>query len=370
MTKIIVQNIIPKFFDKVRGNVHLFGHSQGGKLVSKINTLTTGITGVVANAPGPIQFDQTCAADPSNTSCSKVATIHGASSGDGSEPYQSIGLETYTSTHNAPIRFTQALDDPTGNTNQATWLQDYVTAVQAISANAAATVTTVLTGGHAAYESNTVLQNSIFNFINASTDDRPGDTIVLTPSNGITYTIDGVNYPIMGSLYVPSNLKVLDILVVFHGTLSESDDTKIADAANYQLNLWTNTFGVRDRIVFAVAYPQDHISQDRQYNLTGVGTEQADFLMGDNLPYARAAVEWAKNNLIEYLISRDGVNFKDVVSANHAKQWLDSHGIIKANKNTIDENVTIPADKSGFTAGTVKVSNDKTVTINGVWRIL
>ena len=64
------------------------------------------------------------------------------------------------------------------------------------------------------------------------------------------------------------------------------------------------------------------------------------------------------------------VDFKDVVSANKAKQWLDTHGIVKANKNTIDENVTIPADKSAFTAGTVKVSNDKTVTINGVWRIL
>ena len=64
------------------------------------------------------------------------------------------------------------------------------------------------------------------------------------------------------------------------------------------------------------------------------------------------------------------VDFKDIVSANNAKQWLDSHGIVKANKNTIDDDVTIPADKSAFTAGTVKVSTGKTVTINGVWRIL
>ena len=64
------------------------------------------------------------------------------------------------------------------------------------------------------------------------------------------------------------------------------------------------------------------------------------------------------------------VDFKDIVSANLAKQWLDTCGIIKANKNTIDDDVTIPADKSAFTAGAVKVSNDKTVTINGVWRIL
>ena len=50
------------------------------------------------------------------------------------------------------------------------------------------------------------------------------------------------------------------------------------------------------------------------------------------------------------------VDFKDIVSANHAKQWLDSNGIVKANKNTIDEDVTIPASKAAFTAGTVKIS--------------
>ena len=64
------------------------------------------------------------------------------------------------------------------------------------------------------------------------------------------------------------------------------------------------------------------------------------------------------------------VDFRDIVSANLAKQWLDTRGIIKANKNTIDDDVTIPADKAAFTAGTVKVSTGKTVTINGIWRII
>ena len=62
---------------KTIDDVYLFGHSQGGKLVSKINTLDTGIAGVVANAPGPIQFDQTCTANPGNYSCSKVSAIYG-----------------------------------------------------------------------------------------------------------------------------------------------------------------------------------------------------------------------------------------------------------------------------------------------------
>jgi hypothetical protein len=111
---------------KTIGDIYLFGHSQGGKLVTKMNTIEDGIAGVVANAPGPIQFDQTCSTTPNVYSCTKVAAIHGASTGDGSEPYKSIGLETYTYQHKAPILFTQAIDDGTGGGNQYDWLVDYV----------------------------------------------------------------------------------------------------------------------------------------------------------------------------------------------------------------------------------------------------
>jgi len=64
------------------------------------------------------------------------------------------------------------------------------------------------------------------------------------------------------------------------------------------------------------------------------------------------------------------VDFKDNVSANGAKQWVDSYGIIKTNKTTIDEDVTIPVGTNGITAGTIKVSSGKTVTVQGEWRIL
>ena len=55
--------------------------------------------------------------------------------------------------------------------------------------------------------------------------------------------------------------------------------------------------------------------------------------------------------------------FKDIVTANHEKQWLDSYGIIKAFKNTIDENVTIPSGTNGVSAGTTKISSGYTVTV-------
>ena len=68
---------------KTINDVYLFGHSQGGKLVAKINTLDTGIAGVISNAPGPIQFDQTCSTASNNYTCDKVAAIHGAPGGIG-----------------------------------------------------------------------------------------------------------------------------------------------------------------------------------------------------------------------------------------------------------------------------------------------
>jgi hypothetical protein len=64
------------------------------------------------------------------------------------------------------------------------------------------------------------------------------------------------------------------------------------------------------------------------------------------------------------------VDFKDVVSANGVSQWIDTYGVIKANKNIIDENVTIPSGTNGLTAGTVTVGVGYTVTVQGEWRIV
>ena len=35
--------------------------------------------------------------------------------------------------------------------------------------------------------------------------------------------------------------------------------------------------------------------------------------------------------------------FKDVITANGDKQWVDSYGIIKTNRDTISEDVVIPS---------------------------
>ena len=61
--------------------------------------------------------------------------------------------------------------------------------------------------------------------------------------------------------------------------------------------------------------------------------------------------------------------FKDG-TANGAMQFLDSYGVIKAFKNTVDENVTIPSGTNGVSAGTTKISPGYTVTVKGEWRII
>ena len=62
--------------------------------------------------------------------------------------------------------------------------------------------------------------------------------------------------------------------------------------------------------------------------------------------------------------------FKDPVAANGDKQWLDSYGIIKTNRDTIAENVTIPAGTNGFSAGAISVADGYTVNIQGEWTIV
>ena len=62
--------------------------------------------------------------------------------------------------------------------------------------------------------------------------------------------------------------------------------------------------------------------------------------------------------------------FKDIITANQSKQWLDTYGVIKGFKNTIDENVTIPSGTNGVSAGVITISSGNTVTVQGEWRIV
>ena len=72
-------------------------------------------------------------------------------------------------------------------------------------------------------------------------------------------------------------------------------------------------------------------------------------------------------NIIDSAVTTE---FKDTITANGDKQWVDSYGVIKTNRSTIDEDVTIPAGTNGLSTGDVSISSGQTVTVNGEWTIV
>ena len=72
-------------------------------------------------------------------------------------------------------------------------------------------------------------------------------------------------------------------------------------------------------------------------------------------------------NIIDSAVNTE---FKDTITANGDKQWVDSYGVIKTNRSTIDEDVTIPAGTNGLSTGVVSISSGQTVTVNGEWTIV
>jgi len=49
---------------------------------------------------------------------------------------------------------------------------------------------------------------------------------------------------------------------------------------------------------------------------------------------------------------------------------LGAASIIRTNANTINENITIPANTNGMSAGPITIANGKTVILNGTWSIV
>ncbi len=75
-----------------------------------------------------------------------------------------------------------------------------------------------------------------------------------------------------------------------------------------------------------------------------------------------------KANIIDS--SGSTTEFKNIITANGDKQWLDTYGIIKTNRETIGENITVPAGTNGFTTGEITIDSGFEVTVNGEWTII
>ena len=62
--------------------------------------------------------------------------------------------------------------------------------------------------------------------------------------------------------------------------------------------------------------------------------------------------------------------FKDTITANGDKQWVDTYGVIKTGRDTISENVTIPVGTNGLSSGPITIQPGYEVTVNGEWAIV
>ena len=75
-----------------------------------------------------------------------------------------------------------------------------------------------------------------------------------------------------------------------------------------------------------------------------------------------------KANIIDS--SGSTTEFKDIITANGDKQWVDTYGIIKTNRDTIGEDITISSGTNGLSSGPITITSGNTVTVNGEWAIV
>ena len=94
--------------------IFLGGHSQGGYLVTRLNTMHT-TDGVIANCPGPLDMRYRCQLEEEgnmqqSNQCQQLLSTYG-STADNPDPYDAISLLNFTSGYRAPYFLVQGMED-------------------------------------------------------------------------------------------------------------------------------------------------------------------------------------------------------------------------------------------------------------------
>ncbi len=94
--------------------IFLAGHSQGAYVVTRLNTLHP-TNGVIANAPGPLDFEYRCLLEergsaPGSQECGLMVQRYGLASANPA-PYRKISLLSFTEGFKADTLYVQGLDD-------------------------------------------------------------------------------------------------------------------------------------------------------------------------------------------------------------------------------------------------------------------
>ena len=95
-------------------HVFLGGHSQGGYLVTRLNTLHP-TQGVIANAPGPIDLVHRCRLEeqgeiPSGAHCTRLRQAYGTTTANPAA-YTARSLISFTTGYQSDVFFVQGLED-------------------------------------------------------------------------------------------------------------------------------------------------------------------------------------------------------------------------------------------------------------------
>ena len=75
-----------------------------------------------------------------------------------------------------------------------------------------------------------------------------------------------------------------------------------------------------------------------------------------------------KANIID--TTSTSTELKETITANGDKQWVDSYGVIKTNRESISENITVPSGTNGLSSGPITIQVGSEVTVEGEWVIV
>jgi hypothetical protein len=147
--------------------VFLAGHSQGGYLVTRLNTMHQ-TNGVIANAPGPLNLVYRCQLEenakiPSSVFCTKLRNVYGTTTSN-PDAYMQRSLLNFTNGFKSDILFVQGLDDtPIHLSSWPTFKQDVMSCTNCQNTQ----ILEIPGGEHNALFTSTLAKTEFNNFINS-----------------------------------------------------------------------------------------------------------------------------------------------------------------------------------------------------------
>ena len=100
-----------------------------------------------------------------------------------------------------------------------------------------------------------------------------------------------------------------------------------------------------------------------RWNLHGDGSEQTTY---------RLSVRGSNGLNIDATESLSSGQKSTVLRASGDKQWIDTYGVFKRNRQTVAENITVAATDNCMSAGPITINNGTTITISngGSWSVV